>query len=91
MAQIYHGCMTKNSDGTNRIIGPGWWFVPTDKCFWKDPEDIDSWGVKTCSQTINQPAVCNKDYNHHFENKKYIRQWISETYTMKESDDFYVA
>lgn len=91
MAQIYHGCMTKNSDGTNRIIGPGWWFVSTDKCFWKDPEDIDSWGVKTCSQTINQPAVCNKDYNHYFENKKHIRQWISETYTMKESDDFYVA
>ena len=40
---------------------------------------------------INQPAVCNKDYNHYFENKKGIRQWISKTYTMKESDDCYVA
>ena len=40
---------------------------------------------------INQPAVCNKDYNHYFENKKGIRQWISKTYAMKESDDCYVA
>ena len=32
MAQIYHGCMTKNADGTNGIIGPGEKFlVPTDE------------------------------------------------------------
>ena len=36
MAQIYHGCMTKNADGTNGIIGPGEKFlVPTDECFGK--------------------------------------------------------
>ena len=23
MEQIYHGCMTKNADGTNKLIGPG--------------------------------------------------------------------
>ena len=33
----------------------------------------------------------NQDYNHYFENKESIRQWISETYTMKESDRFYVV
>ena len=35
--------MTKNTNGTNKIIGPGEKFlVPTGKCFWKDPEDIKS-------------------------------------------------
>ena len=23
MDLIYHGCMTKNADGTNKLIGPG--------------------------------------------------------------------
>ena len=58
MAKIYHGCITKNADGTNKLIGPGEKsLISTDKCFWKEPEDIKSSGVKTRSQTINQPAV----------------------------------
>ena len=50
MAKIYHGCMTKNADGSNRIIGPAQkCLVPTDKCFWKDPEDIKSCRLETNS------------------------------------------
>ena len=48
MAQIYHGCMPKNADGTNEILGPGEkCLVPTDKCFLKDTQDIKNCGVKT--------------------------------------------
>ena len=49
---IYHGCMTKNADGTNKIILAGEKFlVPTAKCFWKYPRDIECMGAKTRSQT----------------------------------------
>ena len=50
MGLIYYGCMTKNADGTNKLIGPGEKYVtPTAQCFWKDPQDVRS-GVKTRSQ-----------------------------------------
>ena len=41
MDQIYHGCITKSVNGTNKLIGPGEkCLVPTEECFWKDPRDI---------------------------------------------------
>ena len=52
MEKIYHGCMAKNADGTNKIIGPGEkCLIPTDKCFWKDPRGIKKGKVKTRSCT----------------------------------------
>ena len=43
MAFIYHGCFTKNADGTNKFIGPGDKRpTPTAQCFWKDPKDVRS-------------------------------------------------
>ena len=34
MDKIYHGCMKKNADGSNKLIGPGQkFFVPTADCF----------------------------------------------------------
>ena len=63
MAQIYHGCMTKNADGTNGIIGPGEKFlVPTDECFWKDPRHIKKCKVKTRSCAKKEPIVSIKDW-----------------------------
>ena len=39
--------MTKNADGTNKLIGPGEKsLIPTNKCFWKDPEDIKALELK---------------------------------------------
>ena len=32
MDRIYHGCMTKNADGTNRLIGPDEKFVKFPIC-----------------------------------------------------------
>ena len=73
MGLIYHGCMTKNADGTNKLIGPGEKCVtPTGQCFWKDPQDVRS-GVKTCSQSIKQPTMSTEDYDYYFQNKERIR------------------
>ena len=47
MELIYHGCITKNADGTNKIIGLGEKCLTLSaQCFWKDPRDIKSSGVK---------------------------------------------
>ena len=49
--KIFHGCFTKNKDGTNRLIKKGeCCLVPTSNPFWKYPEDIQSCGVNTRSQ-----------------------------------------
>ena len=61
MELIYHGCMIKNADGTNKIIRPGEKCLTlTAQCFWKDPQDVIS-GVKTRSQTLKQPTVSIQD------------------------------
>ena len=79
MGLIYHGCMTKNADGTNKLIGSGDKCVTsTAQCFWKYPQDVRS-GVKTHSQLIKQPTVSTEDCNYHFQNKERIQQWISGT------------
>ena len=50
MTNIYHGCFSKNADGTNRIIANKEnCLVPTSIAFWKYMEDIPT-GVKTQSQ-----------------------------------------
>ena len=67
MVKIYHGCLTKNASGTNRLIGPGEkCLVLTDKCFWKDSEHVKSYGVKTRSHTKKQRSASNRDYDHYF-------------------------
>ena len=39
--KIYHGCLTKNRDGTNKLIIKGEkCLVPTNKRFWKYSEDV---------------------------------------------------
>ena len=62
--QIYHGCFTKNADGTNRIITVGERYLClTSQPFWKFPEDILDLGVKTCSQTKKgQQCVTKETY-----------------------------
>ena len=66
MVLIYHGCFTKNADGTNKLIGPGEKFLtPAAQCFWKDRKDVRC-GVKTRSQSANQPTVSTEDYKYYF-------------------------
>ena len=48
--KIYHGCFTKNKDGTNTLIKKGENCVClTNNPFWKYPEDVDCC-VRTYSQ-----------------------------------------
>ena len=74
MELIYHGCFTKNADGTNKLIGPGEkCLTPTAQCFWKDPKDVRS-GVKTRSQSANQAIVSTEHYKYYFQKKQRIEQ-----------------
>ena len=71
MGQIYHGCMTKNVDGTNKLIGPGEkCLVPAEKCFWKDPRDIKKCKVKTGSCSRKESTVSIKDYDNYMGQKQ---------------------
>ena len=74
MNGIYHGCFTKNVDGTNKILLAGErCLCPTAKPLWKFPEDIENVGVKTRSQTKReQQCVTKKAYDEYFENKEHI-------------------
>ena len=85
MALIYHGCSTKNTDGTNKLIGPG------EKCL--TPTATVCSGVKTRSQSANQPTVSTEHYEYYFHKKQCIEQWISgtEKYTTKASDWFFIV
>ena len=48
--KIYHGCFTKNRDGTNKLITKGEkCLIPTNKPFWKYFEDVPD-EVKTRKQ-----------------------------------------
>ena len=93
MALIYHGSLSKNANGTNKLIGAGEiCLTATAQCFWKDPKDIRC-GVKTRSQSVNQPTVSTEDYKYYFLKKQRIEQWNSgtEKYTMKASNRFFIV
>ena len=81
MNQIYHGCFTKNADGTNKIILAGErCLCPTSKPFWKFPEDIKNLRVKTRIQTKNrQQHVTKQTYDEYFANKKQFHRWITRS------------
>ena len=98
MDRLYHGCMTKDADGKNRLIGPGEECpVQTVRPFWKYIEDIDTSGLKTRTQYKKQSTVSNTAFDTYFENKNKedIERWEtapdSEVYVLKPSDRFYVA
>ena len=59
---------------------------------WKDHQDVRS-GIKTRSQSANQPTVSTEDYEYYFQKKQRIGQWISgtEKYTTKASDRFFIV
>ena len=96
MDRLYHGCMTKDADGTNRLIGPGEECpVPTVRPFWKFIEDIETSGLKTRTLYEKQSTVSNRAFDTYFENKNKedIERWEtapdSEVYVLKPSDRFY--
>ena len=92
--KIYHGCFTKNKDGTNTLIEKGKTCIcPTDKPFWKYPEDVSS-GIKTRAQEKNQKKISATLFDNYFKQKD-IQRWLeaddSELVFLKELDNIYVA
>ena len=76
MDWLYHGCILKNTDWTNKIIDAGEnYLVPTGKCFWKDPSDVKH-KVKTRFQTKNEPTVDYKAFDGYHFKREYIDQWV---------------
>ena len=57
MDKIYHGCFHKNADGTNQgIVAGERCLTPTNKCFWKDPNDVEH-RIKARSRVKSQSIV----------------------------------
>ena len=72
--------MTKNAEGTNKIIGPGeQCLIPTNNPFWKQPQDIKNCGVKTRSCTKKEPIVSIQAYRNYCEQKEWLGQWVLVT------------
>ena len=93
MALIYHGCLSKNADDTNKLIAPGQkCLTPTAPWFWKDSKDVRC-VVKTRSLSRNQPAVSTENFEYYLKKKQRIEKWISaiEKYTTKASDKFFTV
>ena len=92
----FHGSMTKNKDGTNRIIEKNHiCFCPTSAPFWKKTADVD-FKVRTRSQEQKQDLVKRQDFNRYCRRRGHedIKRWLeaddSEVYYMKKSDRFFV-
>ena len=95
--RVFHGCMRKNSDGTNRIIEKNFTCLyPTNMPFWKRARDVD-FGVRTRSQEARQDFVKRLDFNRYCRSRgrEDIKRWLSadesEVYDMKGNDRFFVV
>ena len=92
----FHGCMRKNKDGSNRIIGKGKHCLsPTTSPFWKKAVDV-SFKVSTRSQENKKELVKRADSNRYCRQRgrEDIRRWLEahdqDVYFLKESDTFFV-
>ena len=95
--RVFHGCMRKSNDSTNRIIGKNsTCLFPTTMPFWKIARDVD-FCVRTRSQEARQDFVKRQDFNRHCRQRgrEDIKRWLSadesEVYFMKENDRFFVV
>ena len=74
-SKVFHGCFTKNRDGTNLLTGCGEKCLTlTDQPFWKFPEDVSS-GVRTRSQEKEQKKVTKRQFEKYFRQKD-IQRWV---------------
>ena len=70
--KVFHGCFTKNKDGTNQIIDQGeQCLTPTSRPFWKYPEDI-SGSVRNRSQEKKQKKITKREFD------KYLKKRYSK-------------
>lgn len=63
--KVFHGCMKKNSDGSNRVIEKNFTCLwPTDSPFWKRARDTN-FKVRTRSQEHDQKTVKLQGFNRY--------------------------
>ena len=91
--KVFQGCFTKNRDSTNRlIIRSEKCLTPTDKPFWKYPDDITPI-TKTCSREKEQKKVTKGEFNKYFKEKEKqfrkldIQRWLETSYTGSKKSD----
>ena len=91
--KVFHGCFTKNRDGTNRLIIRGEkCLTPTDKPFWKYPVDITSI-TRTRSREKEQKKVTKREFNKYFIEKEKqfrkldIQRCLESSYTGSEKSN----
>ena len=59
MARVFHGCMNKNNDGTNRVIEKNFiCFWPTSRPFWKRVGDVDFRVRTRCQELSKKKSSC---------------------------------
>ena len=76
--KVFHGCMSKNSDGTNRIIEKNFTCLyHTNVPFWKRVRDVD-FRVRTRSQEARQNAVKLQVFNRYCRRRgrNDIKSWL---------------
>ena len=93
--KIYHGCLNKNKDGSNRLFEKGdQCCIPINCPFWKQLWDVPN-GVKTRSQEKEHKKVKIEDFNRYFQNIVNIQRWLeasdSEIEILNETDEFYIV
>ena len=73
MDNIYHSCMYKNKDGSNKLYRKSKTCCSGTNCpFWKQPWEVKS-GVRTCLQEKKLELVTLEECNYYFREK-----WIEE-------------
>ena len=92
--KIYHGCLNKNKNGSNKLFKKGdRRCIPTSCPFWKRPWDVPN-DVRTRAQEEEQKKVKLDDFNKYFQNIVNIQRWLeasdSEVQILNESDEFYI-
>lgn len=92
---IYHSCLYKNKDGSNKLFKKGdRCCIPTSCPFWKRLWDVPS-GVRTRAQEKEQKKVKLDDFNKYFQDIVNIQRWLEasdlEVEILNESDEFYIV
>ena len=74
--KIYHSCLHKNKDGSNKLFQKGdQCCLTTNSPFWKYAWYITN-GVRTRSQEKEQEKVNTEVFNYYFQNLWNIRRWL---------------
>ena len=89
--KIYHSCLNKNKDGSNRLFKKG------DRCCtltnsscWKRAWDVTS-GVRTRSQEKTTRKIDVEGFDSYFRNFWNIHRWMEANDSIVETDELSIV